>query len=82
MTIPFLEMIRRPRDAKSCTTLPELQAVQTGLHGIERLRWSGLYNSNNAQRATAIALRQIANGLLALRDDLESGHHRSTWLLV
>jgi hypothetical protein len=82
VTVPFLELLRRPRDRKAYTTLAEMEAVQKGLIRIERLRWSSLYNSDNAQRATAIALRQVASAFLSLRDDLEAGHHRSTWRLV
>jgi hypothetical protein len=82
VTVPFLEVLRQPRDRKAYTTLAEVEAVQEGLVRIERLRWSSLYNLDNAQRATAIALRQIANAFLALRDDLETGRHRSTWRLV
>jgi hypothetical protein len=43
------------------------------------LRWAGQYNADNAQRATAIALRQMANAMLSLRDELEDARHVSSW---
>jgi len=80
ITLPFLELVRRSYAGKtSAVSLNDIAAVQRGLHRIERLRWAGQYNSDNAQRATAIALRQMANAMLSLRNELEDARHVSNW---
>jgi len=72
ITLPFLELVRKSYVAKrSAVSSDDIAVVQRGLHRIERLRWAGQYNADNAQRATAIALRQMANAMLSLRDELE-----------
>jgi hypothetical protein len=80
ITLPFLELVRRSYvDKSSAASSEDIAAVQRGLHRIERLRWAGHYNADNAQRATAIALRQMANVMLSLRDELEDTRHISSW---